>query len=68
MAGATSAGVPIRGIAAAWRARSSNSAGNPLVSSVSMKPGATALTVIFREPTSLASAFVSPISPALEAL
>ena len=34
---------------------------------VSMKPGATALTVMPREPTSLASDLVNPIRPAFAA-
>ena len=34
---------------------------------VSMKPGATALQVMLREPTSRAMAMVRPINPALEA-
>ena len=35
--------------------------------SVSMNPGATTLTVMPRDPTSLATALVKPISPALAA-
>ena len=35
------------------------------VISVSMKPGATAFTVIVREATSRATDFVNPITPAL---
>src|SRR2546426_903469 len=56
----------MRGMAAACRARSRRSAGKVLVSSVVMKPGATPLTGMFRDPTSLAIALVSPTNPALE--
>ena len=35
--------------------------------SVSMSPGATAFTVMLRDATSSASAFVNPISPAFDA-
>ncbi len=43
------------------------SAGNAAVMSVSMKPGATQLTVMPRLPNSLAKARVMPATPALEA-
>ncbi|MCY1179530.1 hypothetical protein D9M73_199350 [compost metagenome] len=35
---------------------------------VSIRPGATQLTVILRLPSSIANALAAPISPALEAL
>ena len=43
------------------------SAAEPAVMSVSMKPGATAFTVMLRLPISCASDFVSPIRPAFDA-
>ena len=42
-----------------------SSSGSPLVMSVAMKPGATALHVMPRLASSRAITFVSPISPAL---
>ena len=41
-------------------------AGVKAVIAVSMNPGATALTVMLREPTSRATAMVRPISPAFD--
>src|SRR5690606_11067161 len=65
-AAATSWGWPIR---CAGTALSISSTGTwASIMSVSIKPGATQLTVIWRLPSSTASALAAPIRPALDAL
>ena len=65
MQAATSSGVPTRraGIAVDQVLASSR----PRSASVSIRPGATALTVTPRRATSTATVLVKPISPAFEA-
>ncbi len=63
---ATSSGCPNLPSGVIWMPQSLSSWGRSAVSSVSMNPGATALTVMLRPPTSLARALVRPMRPALE--
>ena len=67
MDSATSSQVPNRPRGIERRNSSWSLAGNFAVISVSMKPGATAFTVIPREATSRATALVNPRMPALVA-
>src|SRR5699024_7468146 len=64
-ASATSSGRPVRPAGTAPRAACLAASGMAAVISVSMKPGATALTVTPRAANSLARLLVRPISPAL---
>ena len=64
---ATSSGEPIFPSGIIFRALSFNSSDSTAVIEVSMNPGATALQVILRDPTSRAMAMVKPISPAFDA-
>ncbi len=66
-AAATSSGAPKRPSGVCLSKVSFNYWGSASVNRVSMKPGATALTVMPREPTSFAKDFVKPIRPALAA-
>ncbi len=67
MASATSSGVPVRkrGVLDANSSREDGSMHSVIF--VSIKPGATALTLILEGPSSFASAFVRPMTPALAA-
>ena len=64
---ATSAGVPYRPRVTTSSAKVRRSSPRPAMSSVSMNPGATTLTVIPRDPTSFATDRLKPIIPALAA-
>src|SRR5579884_439398 len=64
---ATSISVPMRPRGISGRRRSRAAGSSAAVMAVSIKPGATALTVIPREATSWATALVRPIKPALAA-
>ena len=65
--GAMSSGFPNRARAICDISASRAASGRSEVMSVSIYPGATALTRTPREASSFATDFVSPISPALEA-
>ncbi len=60
-------GVPCGAAESAQSFSALSSSLKPCVISVSMKPGATALTVMLRLPISWASDFVNPIKPAFDA-
>ena len=64
---ATSSGVPNLFSGVRSRIVALVSSGRPAVMRVPMNPGAMALTVMPREPTSFASDLVNPISPAFAA-
>ncbi len=64
---ATSSGVPILPTGVSSLRTSSVSLSNPLFIGVSITPGATAFTVMPDGATSLARAFVSPITAAFDA-
>ena len=63
----TSSGFPARPRAACFIKKSLAASGIFSVMAVSMRPGATALTLIFLEPNSFASDLHRPIRPAFEA-
>ncbi len=67
MAAATSSTFPTRPRGMAARADERTLSPSAAVMSVSMNPGATASTVMPREPTSRHRLLVSPMSPALAA-
>src|SRR4051812_15753399 len=64
---AMSVSVPVRPSGIIFKTWSFISCGRSLVISVSIQPGATALQVMEREPTSRAMDMVSPMRPAFEA-
>ncbi|MCY1245531.1 hypothetical protein D9M72_586880 [compost metagenome] len=63
---ATSSGVPMRCAGIIFISSSTGTFSSSIA--VSIRPGATQLTVILRLPSSIANALAAPISPALEAL